>query len=122
VRLLTDDPPKFSKKAADFIDNNKDDRLIVNDLIVAEVIFVLESFYKVNKENIVKNLRRFFTIPQIVVQNESIIETALDFYLFKNIDYAEAYLAAYALKHRSSEIVSFDKHLDKLEQIKRIEP
>lgn len=122
VRLLTNDPPELSKKAANFIDDHKDCRLIVNDLIVAEVIFVLESFYKIKKDIIAENLNKFFTIPQIIVENQKIIEAALDFYVLKNIDYAEAFLSAYAIENRSPEIASFDKHLDKVGDIKRIEP
>lgn len=122
VRILTDDPPDLAARAASFIDNNTDCQLVVSDLIAAEVVFVLQSFYKVSKGDIAKGLEKFFEIPQIVVENHPIISKALNLYVQKNIDYAEAYLAAYTLKQRSNEILSFDKDLDKLKEIQRIEP
>lgn len=122
VRLLTNDPPDLARRVANFIDSQPDSRFVLNDLIIAEVVYVLESFYNVNKSTIADKLSKFFTIPNVKVEGQEVVEKALGFYNQNNIDYAEAYLTAYALKKKVKEILSFDKDLDKIKDIKRMQP
>jgi predicted nucleic acid-binding protein len=50
IRHLTGDPPEQARQATAFL--AQADELLVADLIVAEVVFVLESFYEVARERV----------------------------------------------------------------------
>ena len=61
MRLLTGDPPDQAEVAATFVAESKaaGDRLLVTDLVVAEVYFALHSKYKVPKAEALQRLREF---------------------------------------------------------------
>jgi predicted nucleic acid-binding protein len=50
VRHLTGDPPHQAKRATAFLRDGED--LIVVDLVVAEVVYVLESVYELERERV----------------------------------------------------------------------
>ena len=61
MRLLTGDPPDQAEVAATFLAESKavGDRLLVTDLVIAEVYFALHSKYKVPKTEALQRLREF---------------------------------------------------------------
>lgn len=61
MRLLTGDPPDQAEVAATFLAESKatGDRLLVTDLVIAEVYFALHSKYKVPKAEALQRLREF---------------------------------------------------------------
>ena len=61
MRLLTGDPPDQAEAAATFLAESKaaGDRLLVTDLVIAEVYFALHSKYKVPKAEALLRLREF---------------------------------------------------------------
>lgn len=60
MRLLTGDPPDQAEAAAAFLTESKGsgDRLLVTDLVIAEVYFALHSKYKVPKAEALLRLQR----------------------------------------------------------------
>jgi predicted nucleic acid-binding protein len=61
MRLLTGDPPDQAEVAATFLveATAAGDRLLVTDLVIAEVYFALYSKYKVPKAEALQRLREF---------------------------------------------------------------
>jgi predicted nucleic acid-binding protein len=61
MRLLTGDPQHQAEVAATFLVESKaaGDRLLVTDLVIAEVYFALYSKYKVPKAEALQKLREF---------------------------------------------------------------
>jgi predicted nucleic acid-binding protein len=61
MRLLTGDPPDQAEVAATFLVESKaaGDRLLVTDIVIAEVYFALYSKYKVPKAEALQRLREF---------------------------------------------------------------
>jgi predicted nucleic acid-binding protein len=61
MRLLTGDPQDQAEVAARFLVESKaaGDRLVVTDLVIAEVYFALYSKYKVPKAEALQKLREF---------------------------------------------------------------
>ncbi|MGI8678938.1 MAG: PIN domain-containing protein [Jatrophihabitans sp.] len=55
VRHLTGDPPAMAKRATAFLREGSE--LLLADLVVAETVYVLESFYKVPREQIATTIR-----------------------------------------------------------------
>jgi predicted nucleic-acid-binding protein len=92
----------------------------LHPLVLAEVLFVLESFYSVPREKIAAVLTTFLDTPGIKMHEEERIREALVRYAEKKVSFVNAYLAAFGAE-TSFAIFSFDKGLDKFKDIQRLE-
>jgi predicted nucleic-acid-binding protein len=120
IRHLTGDPPAQARRATAFL--AEADELLVPDLIIAEVVFVLESFYKVERERVGELVRAVIGFPAIVVVDAPLLLRALEIYEVDRIDFAEAYLVASAEATGVKTIASFDRAIDKVATVRRLEP
>ena len=97
--------------------------LVTAEIVLAEVVWVLESYYKLEKARIAEMLKAILSTPGIKVLNGKIVQNALQYYSTKNIDFVDAYIVALMEKHKIAGIYSFNKkHLDRITQITRLEP
>ncbi len=93
------------------------------EIVLAEVVWVLESYYKLEKAQIAEMLKAILSTPGLKVLNGRIVEKALQYYSLQNIDFVDAYIVALMQKHKITGIYSFDKkHLDRITHITRLEP
>ena len=120
IRHLTGDPTAQARRATALL--AAADELLVPDLIVAEVVFVLESFYEVKRQRVAELVRAVIGFPAIVVVDTALLLRALEIYEVDRIDFAEAYLVASAEVSGVETIVSFDRSLDKVGTVRRLEP
>ena len=95
---------------------------ISNVLVIAEIVWVLESTYKWEKEKICDNIEFILNTPNIKFKERTIIVHAVNIYKKENVDFIDAYNFSYMKYYDINEIYSFDKDFDKLGDIKRIEP
>ena len=97
--------------------------LVTAEIVLAEVVWVLESYYKLEKARIAEMLKAILSTPGVKVLNGKIVQNALQYYSTKNIDFVDAYIVALMEKHKIAGIYSFNKkHLDRITQITRLEP
>jgi predicted nucleic-acid-binding protein len=120
IRHLTGDPPAQARRATAFLE--RADELLLPDLIVAEVVYVLESFYEVKRVRVAELVRAIVAFPAIVVADEPLLLRALEIYEVERIDFAEAYLIASAEASGVETIASFDRTIDQVPTVQRIEP
>jgi predicted nucleic-acid-binding protein len=120
IRHLTGDPRSQGRRATAFLE--RADELLLPDLIVAEVVYVLESFYEVERQRVAELVRATITFPAIVVTDEPLLLRALEVYEVERIDFAEAYLIASAEASGVETIASFDRAIDRVTTVRRIEP
>lgn len=120
IRHLTGDPPAQARRAHTFLANA--DELLVPDLIVAEVVYVLESFYEVEREQVAELIRAVIGFPAVVVVDALLLLRALEVYEIDRIDFAEAYLVASAEATGVETIASFDRSIDRVPTVRRVEP
>lgn len=120
VRHLTGDPPELAQRASRLL--AEADELLVPDLIVAEVVYVLESFYEVDRPRVAELARAIVTFPAITVLDEDLLLRAIEVYETDRIDFAEAYLVAGAERSGVNTIVSFDRSIDRAGTVHRLEP
>ena len=78
------------------------------DVVVAEIVYVLHSFYKHTKEDIANKLKDLFSQDNIYIENKLIVFMALDIFAKRNIDFADAILCA-KKNLEGYEVLSFDK-------------
>ena len=119
IRFLVDDDKEKTNAIEKLIRSNE--TLILTDVTIAEIIWVLSSYYKEPKKDIVKKITALIHLPSIKC-NKKVIITALSFFEKHNIDWIDAYLAAYTKENDLKEIYSYDLDLDKIKSIKRLTP
>ncbi len=120
VRHLTGDPPDRARRATEFLADAE--ALVLTDLIFAEVVYVLESFYELERQQVADRLRAVIGFPAIVVLDASLLLRALEVYEVHRIDFAEAYLTACAEASGIGAVASFDRTIDRVGTVQRIEP
>lgn len=123
VRLFTDDPPQQAARAERWLDAVRDGSMtaIVEDVIVAEVVWVLRSFYHTPRDVIQAALTRVLDLPGVLHADKATLRRALALYGASNFDFAEALLAARALT-RGHTVLSFDRDFDRVSGVTRREP
>jgi len=116
IRFLTDNTPAHSQKVIKLFQKSTYKSLFIPDLIVAEIIFVLQSFYKLEREEIVDKLSHLINYPKIKT-NKRLIKTSLKFFSTKNISFPDAYLAALLDNKKYPQAYTFDQKLLKIKTL-----
>lgn len=120
VRHLTGDPPDMATRATRYL--ARADELLLADLIAAETVYVLESFYDVPRSEVARLIRAILAFPAIRALDPALLLRALEVYETLHVDFAEAYLVASAEFAGVDDIASFDHDLDRVTTVNRIEP
>jgi predicted nucleic acid-binding protein len=119
VRHFTDDPPDLAVRARAFL--RAGEGLFLADLVVAEVVYVLESYYEATRTTVARHVRSALGSPTIDVADAPMLLRALEFYEFERLDFPEACLAALA-EGTGALVASFDRSLDRVDTVTRVEP
>ena len=120
VRHLTGEPPEQARRATAFLAGANE--LLLADLVVAELVYVLESFYEVGREQVAELVRAVLGFSAAVVLDSALLLRAVEVYEVDRLDFAEAYLVASAEASGVGVIASFDRTIDRVPSIERIEP
>jgi predicted nucleic-acid-binding protein len=120
VRHLTGDPPEQASRATDFLRDAE--ALVLADVIFAEAVYVLESFYELERDQVAELMRAVIGFPAIIVLDASVLLRALEVYETQRIDFAEAYLVACAEASGVGAVASFDRSIDRVATVRRVEP
>lgn len=120
VRHLTGEPPAMARRAAAFLGSAVE--LHLADLSVAELVFVLESFYELPRARVVELIRATIALENIVVEDDRRLLRALVVYEDARLHFAEAYLVARAEATGDGAVASFDRSIDRVNTVERIEP
>jgi len=120
LRHLTVDPPDMAARATAYLASENE--LLLTDLVAAETVYVLESFYEAPRQQVAEALRSLIAFESVVCVDPALLLRAAEVYETARIDFAEAYLVACAESTGVGIIASFDLSLDRVGSIERIEP
>lgn len=120
VRHLTGEPADMAAASTAYL--RSADHLLLADLIVAETVYVLESFYEQPRDIVAGVLRSVLAFPPVSCVDPALLLRALEVYEVDRVDFAEAYLVACAESAGVEEIASFDRTLDRVASIRRVAP
>ncbi len=120
IRHLTGDPPGQARRATRYLE--RADELLLPDLILAEVAYVLESFYEVARAQVAATLRGILAFPATRVLDAGLLQRAVEVYEVHRLDFAEAYIVASAERTGVGAIASFDRSIDRIGTVRREEP
>lgn len=120
VRHLTGDPPELAAGAAAYL--RVEQELFLTDLVVAETVYVLESFYEAPRVQVAEAVQSLLALSSIVVVDPALLLRAIEVYETDRLDFAEAYLVACAESTGVGRVASFDRSIDRVKTVERIEP
>jgi predicted nucleic-acid-binding protein len=96
--------------------------LILVALVLAEVIYVLESVYELGRERVAELARAIIAFPAVAVSDDALLLRALEIYEQHRLHFAESYLASCAELSGVGVVASFDRDIDRVTSIRRLEP
>jgi predicted nucleic acid-binding protein len=123
ARFFTGEPHEMAVKARRLVEraDHGDLVLVVLPVILAELVYTLESFYGLERKQVAIKLLSFVQSRGIEAVESTRIVHALERCRDRNAHFADAYLAAAAVELEHP-IASFDRDFDKFKDVQRIEP
>jgi predicted nucleic acid-binding protein len=124
LRYLTADDPEKFKRCKNLFKQALEKKIILltSDMVIAELIWTLDSFYKVPKDEIIEKVTIIVNTPNLKIPNKKLLSEVLVLFSQENIDYIDAYNAVFMKNNSCAQIFSYDKDFDRIENIKRMEP
>lgn len=120
IRYLVKDSPQQVKRIKKLIKEGKE-KFILTDVTVAEIVWVLQSYYEQSKEEIAEKIISLLDTP-VFMADKPLLTRAINYFQEYSLDYIDAYLIAFAQENHGEGILSFDKSIDKVGQVPRLEP
>lgn len=120
VRHLTGDPADMAARATAFLAEAEE--LYLTDLIVAETVYVLESFYEAPHDQVATAMRSLVSMRSVVTVDPALLLRAIEVYETDRLDFAETYLVACAESTGVGRVASFDRSIDRVDTVDRMEP
>ena len=120
VRHLTGDPPEMAGRATAYL--RAEAELLLTALVVAETVYVLESFYEAPRTAVAGAVRSLLALASVISVDAALLLRAVEVYEIERIDLAEAYLVACAESTGINQVASFDRTIDRVGTVRRIEP
>ena len=125
IRYLTNDDQEKADRVEKLLVQAKSGtlNLVTTEMVIAEIVWVLESFYGLTPKVIAPLIRGILATPGLEVINGALISRALELYEGQNFDFVDGYIAAVMEKQGISDLYSFDrKHISRIRTITRKEP
>jgi len=93
-------------------------KLETSELVIAEIVWVLESFYGFTRKEITDLLVILLSSRNLKIANSSRISAAVQLYASGTMDFIDAYNIAYMKSRDMTKVATYDhKHYKKIEGI-----
>lgn len=118
IRLIVKDPQKQFLEAKEIIKEIEEEKLqgVLSILVVNEIIWILEHYYDLEREEFIPILLKLFALKNIKTQEvkKDTIINILQKMRKKKVDFTDIYLNEVS---KETQILSFDKDFEKLRKI-----
>lgn len=125
LRYLTDDLPEQADRVEALLDRAErgEVRLVTSVLVVAEVVWTLGSFYGRTKAQVRDAVLVLCHTPGLDVEDADSLVQAAEWHVEKNVDFADAYHAAWALARGRTDVRTFNlRHFRRFDGLDAREP
>jgi predicted nucleic-acid-binding protein len=111
LRFLTNDDPVKAKRAETLFRQAIQGKiqLITSLLVIAEIVWTLESFYHLTKTDIASKVETILNTPNLLCPEAEIIVMALDLYVQGNMDFIDAFHAYDLQAQGLLQIATYDR-------------
>ncbi|OGK37175.1 hypothetical protein A3F03_03920 [Candidatus Roizmanbacteria bacterium RIFCSPHIGHO2_12_FULL_41_11] len=115
IRFLLHDHPSLSSLAKSIFLKAEQGKikLYFDEVVIAEVVWTLSSFYKIKKADLVDRMEKLLSQDWVVNSKKNIIHKALLLYASSNLDYIDCWVYIVS-KSQGMTLKTFDKKLKKL--------
>ena len=98
-------------------------RLETSLLVIAEIIWTLESFYRLAKADIAEKVGKILNTPNLECPSADFVLEALDISVTKNVDFIDAYHGVMLREAGMLKILTYDKkHFERMDWLSVVEP
>jgi uncharacterized protein len=126
LRYLTRDDPAKAERCHVLLQkvDQGEVELTTSEAIIAEVVYVLASrrLYNLSPERIRDLLLPIINLRGLKLASRQLYSEALDIYATHRIDFADALAVAHMHAQHITDLLSYDRHFDRIEGLKRSEP
>jgi predicted nucleic acid-binding protein len=125
LRFLTADDPRKADRAQRLFRQAVEGKIKLNTspLVIAEIIWTLESFYGLGKPDIAAKVEKILNTPNLDCADGGLILHALALYAGANIDFIDAYHAFWLKARAQKRIATYDrKHFARVAWLEIVEP
>lgn len=117
LRYLTNDIPAQADAVEALLRRASDGEivLVINSLVIAEIVWTLESYYGLACASIKDKILAILNTPGIEAAEGDLLLQAIFWYADKNIDFIDAFNAAWMLAEGLATTYTFDrKHFSRI--------
>ena len=125
LRFLTDDVPAQADAVEKLLQQAAQNKihLITNSMVIAEIVWTLESYYERERQDIQNKVLAILNTSGLEIAESNLILKAIIWYAEKNVDFIDAYNAAWMEQKGVEKIYTFDqKHFGRLDNVEAIKP
>jgi len=125
LRLLTNDIPAQAEAVSQLLRQAAEGEIALHTsaLVLAEIVWTLESYYELPREEIKAKVLAILNTPGLLVEDAELIGRAILLYAEKNLDFIDAYNACWMREQGLSRVYTFDtKHFRRVEGIRALVP
>lgn len=117
LRYLTNDIPAQADAVEQLLRRTAAGQvvLITTSLVIAEIVWTLESYYQLPKADIQGKILAILNTPGLEIAESDQLLQAMSWYVDQNVDFIDAFNAAWLLNRSLTTIYTFDrKHFSRL--------
>lgn len=125
LRYLTNDVPAQADVVEKLLRQAEQNKiqLVTNSMVVAEIIWTLESYYEVERQDIQNKILAILNTAGLGIPESNLILKAIIWYAEKNVDFIDAYNAAWMEQEGIEKIYTLDqKHFARFDNVEVIKP
>ena len=115
LRFLLNDIPKQAEEVNKLLVKAKARKIeiYVPQIIIFEIEFALDKYYKFPKAEIIDKLGVLFATPYLKIQDVNVFQETLEVFSNNNVDFVDCFILSTA-KSKKASFFTFDKNLQKL--------
>ena len=120
LRYLTNDVPEQADAVEQLLHRAAagEVNLVTNSLVMAEIVWTLESFYQLARNDIQEKILAILNTLGLEVIDGDLVWQAITWYTGQNVDFIDAYNAAWLLAQGMTTAYTFDhKHFSHLKGV-----
>jgi len=125
LRFTTNDVPAQADAMEKLLRQAEQNKiqLVTNSMVIAEIIWTLEGYYESEREDIQNKILAILNTPGLEIPESNLILKAIIWYAEKNVDFIDAYNAAWMEQKGIEKIYTFDqKHFARFDDVEVIKP
>jgi uncharacterized protein len=120
LRYLTNDIPEKADLVEELLQRAAlgEVVLVTTSLVIAEIVWTLTSFYGLSRHQIRDRVLAILNTPGLEIAESDLLIEAATNYAAKNVDFIDAYNAAWMVQQHLSTAYTFDRrHFSRFENI-----